>query len=225
MVDFSAMNIEIENSILSSTPSAQLLKTPTMKWTLNFDFSSDPLSSCAQISQFSAALSAIKILSRKRKTASITGDIWNSFSNKTQRTIKKSAMVQEAILEARKLLIKAFLLAKAFKEQSKILDLLEIFREYTETEKVLSASHIVATQVASLETTSWKLKARAKKLAISVQKTPSQPQPQSQNKAQNLTLFFTQLVSQETQQEWTQVMKKEQKIQTQSQAKSTTKTS
>jgi len=63
-------------------------------------------------------------------------------------------MVQEAILEARKLLIKAFLLAKAFKEQSKILDLLEIFREYTETEKVLSASHIVATQVASLETTS-----------------------------------------------------------------------
>lgn len=60
--------------------------------------------------------------------------------------------MQEAIQGARKLLIKAFLLIKAYREQSKILDLLEIFKEYTETEKVLSASRIVATQVANLET-------------------------------------------------------------------------
>lgn len=60
--------------------------------------------------------------------------------------------MQKAIREARKLLIKAFLLIKAYREQSKILDLLEIFKEYTETEKVLSASRIVATQVANLET-------------------------------------------------------------------------
>jgi len=152
-VDSSAMDIEPQSPIFPTTPSAQLLKTPTIGQTLDFDFSSDPLSPGARTNLFSAALSAAKVLSRKREAASSTDNTHNSFSNKSLRTINKPTTAQEVILKVKELLIKASLLVKVNREQSKILDLLKIFREYTETEKVLSASKIVATQVDSLETT------------------------------------------------------------------------
>ena len=43
---------------------------------------------------------------------------------------------KEAILEARDLIIKAAYIAKSYEEQSKILDLLEVFREFTKTRQV-----------------------------------------------------------------------------------------
>jgi len=146
------MDTDIEIPPLPTTPSAQLLGTPTVGRTLDFDFSSDPLSPNAQTNPFSASLHpgppTAKFIPRKRHSEATSSD--DTRANSTR--IQKPKTVQEAIQEARELLIKAFLLIKAYREQSKILDLLEIFKEYTETEKVLFTFKIVATQVTNLET-------------------------------------------------------------------------
>ncbi len=73
-------------------------------------------------------------------------------------------MIQEAIASAKELILKAFLLTKVHSKQLKLLDLLEVFKEYTETKKMQSASKVVATQVASLNITIKKLEARARQL-------------------------------------------------------------
>ena len=97
------------------------------------------------------------------------------YPSKTQKsTHQEPKTVQEAIASARELVIKASLLAKAYGEQSRLLDLLEVFREYTETGKVQSASKVVATQVANLDITTKKLEARARQLAA------PQPVPHTQ---------------------------------------------
>jgi len=88
------------------------------------------------------------------------------YSSKTQRTANQDLKtVQKAIASAKKLVIKASLLTKIYKEQLRLLDLLKIFREFTETEKVQSAFKVVATQIANLNISAKRLKVRAKQLA------------------------------------------------------------
>ena len=57
---------------------------------------------------------------------------------------------REAILKARDLIVYAY--SKTPRDQqSKLLDLLEIFREYTESGNITKASSIITTQIANLE--------------------------------------------------------------------------
>jgi hypothetical protein len=78
------------------------------------------------------------------------------FINKTPGTF---------ILEARDLLIKTTGLTKEYNKQTRLLDLIEIFREYAEKRKVLKTSNIIASQVASLENTTRRMESKTKELA------------------------------------------------------------
>jgi hypothetical protein len=77
------------------------------------------------------------------------------FIDKTPRTL---------ILEAKNLLVKAIGLTKKYDEQTRLLDLIEIFREYAEKGKVLKTSNIIASQVTSLENTTRRIESKAKEL-------------------------------------------------------------
>ena len=50
-------------------------------------------------------------------------------------------------------------------EQSRLLDLIEVFREYTEKGRLYKASNIIATQVANLESATRRIETKAKDLA------------------------------------------------------------
>jgi hypothetical protein len=69
------------------------------------------------------------------------------------------------ILEARDLLIKATSLTKEYDKQTRLLDLIEIFREYAEKRKVLKTSNIIISQIINLENTTWRIESKAKELA------------------------------------------------------------
>ena len=54
-------------------------------------------------------------------------------------------IAREAILLARDLVVQAYSLTQAREEQAKLLDLLEVFREYTERGRIQAALSILAT--------------------------------------------------------------------------------
>lgn len=88
--------------------------------------------------------------------------------NKHQKTYTKPSTAKEAILEARDLIILASSLSQSRDEQTKLLDLLEIFREYTEKGRLTTASNIITSQITHLESATRKIESQAKALA----KTP-----------------------------------------------------
>jgi hypothetical protein len=69
------------------------------------------------------------------------------------------------ILEARNLLIKTAGLTKEYDKQTRLLDLIKIFREYTEKKKVLKTSNIIVLQIASLKNITRRMESKAKELA------------------------------------------------------------
>ena len=166
------MNIEFNSSTLSFTPSAQLSQVPTIGSNFNLNFSSDlttATSSSTQINLFSVSnINLLRPIIKKRVNTT------DRYSSKTQRTANQDLKtVQKAIASAKKLVIKASLLTKIYKEQSRLLNLLKIFREFTETEKVQSAFKVVATQIANLNISAKRLKVKARQLT---KLTQSQPQ-------------------------------------------------
>ena len=81
----------------------------------------------------------------------------------TQPTL--STQAKEVILQARDLIIKALSLTKSYDKQSRLLDLIEGFREYTEKGRLYKALNIIATQVANLESATRKIEIKARDLA------------------------------------------------------------
>jgi hypothetical protein len=79
--------------------------------------------------------------------------------------------IRAKILEARSLILEACSLTKSPNEQSKLLDLLEIFREFTEKGRLHSASTIIASQVANLESATRQIESKARGLAKSTNPT------------------------------------------------------
>ncbi len=66
-------------------------------------------------------------------------------ANKTLRFSQDTnKSLRDLILNARDLIVQAYTLTKARKEQSKLLDLLKVFREYTERGRIQAASSIIA---------------------------------------------------------------------------------
>ena len=72
-------------------------------------------------------------------------------------TQTKKSEIERKILEARDLILGASVIAKGTPEQNDLLDLLEIFREYTEKKKVRQTSSILAKQINNLEKATKKI--------------------------------------------------------------------
>jgi hypothetical protein len=68
----------------------------------------------------------------------------------------------QLVHQARDLLIKACSLCKSHDRQSRLLDLLEVFREYTEFGRIRHISTILASQVANLEKAIQRIESQAK---------------------------------------------------------------
>ncbi|KAF1986689.1 hypothetical protein K402DRAFT_332103 [Aulographum hederae CBS 113979] len=121
---------------------------------------------------------------------------------------------REAILAARDLIVIASQLSHERAEQSSLLNLFQIFREFTEKGQVRYASSIIASQVATLENISKRIDNQTKthkpaKPAQSPQPTPSPQQPVQLQQAKP---SYAQVASPRTgetgKSEWTTVQKK-----------------
>ena len=115
------------------------------------------------------------------------------------------SLSQELVYQARDLLVKACSLTNSRLEQSRLLDLIEIFREYTEKGVIQKTSSILTTQVASLELATKKIESQARKQPIqqTSNNTPTWANIAKQPKANSSDSTTTQKV-----QEWTKVARK-----------------
>ncbi|KAF1982792.1 hypothetical protein K402DRAFT_339830, partial [Aulographum hederae CBS 113979] len=136
---------------------------------------------------------------------------------KTRRPPSKTPDPREAILAARDLIVLASQLTQDRIEQTSILDLLQIFREYTEKGQVRYASSIIASQVASLENISRRIDSKTKIQKPSQPVKPAQPTQspfpsQRPIQPQQTKASYAQMASPRTGEtgkaEWTTVQKK-----------------
>jgi hypothetical protein len=82
------------------------------------------------------------------------------------------------VLEARDLLVKAYSATRNRERQTRLLDLLEIFREYTEHGRTKNTSFILASQVANLEAATRKIEYQARQTAKpAINKAPASANP------------------------------------------------
>lgn len=107
---------------------------------------------------------------------------------------------QELVLQARDLLIKAYSATSSRIEQTKLLDLIEVFREFTEYGKITKTSAILATQVANLEQATRKIEKQASIPKPNWAKVAQLPQNSTQTPAEMQKV-----------QDWTQVGNKPKK--------------
>lgn len=146
----------------TTSPVLPGLNVPTQS-TFNaslFNFQSNPFVTQPSEAELSAQTHRQPSQNRKR---GLSTSLFNQ--NKHQRTYLKPLSAKEAILEARDLIVMASTMTTSRDEQTKLLDLLEIFREYTEKGRLTAASNIITTQITNLETASRKIETHAKTLA------------------------------------------------------------
>jgi hypothetical protein len=129
---------------------------------INFSYSSDPFTQNTLIPKQNLHAKTPYDPIRKRP---LEGYIASEYYYGTKRTYFIDKTPGTLILETRDLLIKTVGLTKEYDKQTKLLDLIEIFREYTEKRKVLKTSNIIASQITSLENTTRRIESKAKELA------------------------------------------------------------
>jgi hypothetical protein len=95
----------------------------------------------------------------------LEGHVASEYYYRTKRIYFIDKTPGTFILEARDLLVKAAGLTKEYNEQTRLLDLIEIFREYAEKGKVLKTSNIIVSQIISLENTTRRIESKTKELA------------------------------------------------------------
>jgi hypothetical protein len=95
----------------------------------------------------------------------LEGHIASEYHHGTKRTYFIDKTPGTFILEARDLLVKATSLTKEYDKQTRLLDLIEIFREYAEKGKVLKTSNIIISQIISFENITWRMESKTKELA------------------------------------------------------------
>ena len=129
--------------------------------------SSDPLNGNSPFN-FTPIQSASQSRFRKR-----TANFANSLIDSQPRTSNLGSDNETTvlILQARDLIVKAYSTTQNRSIQARLLDLLEVFREYTEKGQIQNVSTILATQVANLEQTSRKIELQAKTQALGPKKT------------------------------------------------------
>ena len=151
----SAMDIEPSSPVL---PTIHLPEPPTSTEQRNesFLFSTDPLQG-PENSQSTGHISAL--FPRKRSAGQYLAE-----PQKPNRPVY-GGQTKDLILQARSLIIKASTTASTHTEQTSLLDLLEVFRDYTENGRVKTSASILATQVASLEYSTRTIGTKANQLA------------------------------------------------------------
>ena len=173
---------ELPNRAPSPTLPTRLPTAPTIAPFI-VDLSSDPLGGSTPFSSdFSLDLAASgsfdfsRIPNRKRPCPPRDD---HAPQPKEPRVLANQTptLAREAILLARDLVVKAYSLTQAREEQAKLLDLLEVFREYIERGRIQAASSILATQVANLEVASQKIETKARALANTTPSTRPSTKP------------------------------------------------
>jgi hypothetical protein len=177
---------------------------------INFSYSSNPLTQDIPIPKQNLHAKTPYDPTRKRP---LEGHVASEYYHRTKRTYFIDKTPGTLILEARDLLVKAAGLTKEYDKQTRLLDLIEIFREYAEKEKVLKTSNIIASQVASLENTTRRMESKAKELvqtapknrtiaqiaSIDPKSTPIGPKPEEwtlvEKKKQHQTSKTTKITS------------------------------
>jgi hypothetical protein len=95
----------------------------------------------------------------------LEGHIASEYYYRTKRIYFINKTPGTLILETRDLLVKTAGLTKKYDEQTRLLDLIEIFKEYAGKKKVLKTSNIIVSQITSLENTTRRIESKAKELA------------------------------------------------------------
>lgn len=169
--------MEIEQSSLT-LPTIEL-PTHTTTTTLpneSFLFSSDPLHGTEN---FQSTDQSEALYSRKR---TFPGQHLAEPHKLQKPVFAFGNQSKDLVLQARDLIVKASAAATTHTEQSSLLDLLEVFRDFTENGRVKTASTILATQVASLETTTRNMTRKAQQLAtVASNSLASAAKPNSPN--------------------------------------------
>jgi hypothetical protein len=89
------------------------------------------------------------------KKRPLEGYVASEYYYRTKRIYFIDKTPGTLILETKDLLVKTVGLTKEYNKQTRLLDLIEIFREYAEKGKVLKTSNIIVLQVTSLENITW----------------------------------------------------------------------
>ena len=155
-------------------PTNEAYKARRQAWLREIDLNSDPLGENTPFRATNAA-SANEAQGHQKREPS--GPIDNDHIDKTPRideTIDDPSL--RLILEARDLLIRAYTVTQTRDKQARILDLLEIFREYTEQGRIRYTSTILASQVANLEQIARKIENQTRQQVKNLQNAPKQPQ-------------------------------------------------
>jgi hypothetical protein len=138
---------------------------PTSQFT--FDLSSDPIAIAVP-----TALASGHSASPHRPNRLIRKRVPNSPPPGPQRNDKAPRgqsqdheyTAKSAILEARDLIVLASTLATSRDEQTRLLDLLEVFWEYTKKGLLYEASSIISSQIANLETATRQIETKVRDL-------------------------------------------------------------
>jgi hypothetical protein len=161
-------------SILNTAPTDEIQALPkpinaVPASQFTFDLSSDPTAIAvptAPASGHSASPHRLNRLIRKRVPNSPPpGPQRNDKAPRGQSQAQDHEYTaKSAILEARDLMVLASTLATSRDEQTRLLDLLEVFREYTEKGLLYKASSIISSQIANLETATRQIETKARDL-------------------------------------------------------------
>jgi hypothetical protein len=164
-----------------------------------------------QVKKFSNTTHRFTLNPNKKRRASTSSPSLRNRLQTPQNEETSSQSYKELILKARELVTEASLKAPTYEEKSQILDLLEVFRDYTERGRISNFSKIIGSQVSNLEQATRKIERIAKAppkptpiatIAIPetqpVQKPPSLAQIASQGAIQTTS----------TPQEWKLVQKR-----------------
>src|SRR6267154_498831 len=162
-----------------------------------FDLATNPISSDELAAPFpqpnsasTARLSRLQNgLKRGPSSSDIDSDIDKEYQNHGNHHQYQNQASNEAkllIRQARSLIVKAISITPSYDQQSRLLDLVEIFREYTEFGRIRYTSTLLASQVANLENATKRIKLQAKTQAKTTSAKPtwakiaSQEPPQSE---------------------------------------------
>lgn len=172
-------DLEMGDSDLESTPSQARIKPANAASAKStFDLSSDPITSADFHPNFrphSGQAAATLLCHTKRPISKRQLQLPTNFHPAKEPRLSSSTScksARDAILQARDLLVEAYSLTDSRDEQSKLLDLLEVFREFTEKGALSKASSIITSQIAHLETATRSIENKTRALAqVSVSAT------------------------------------------------------
>jgi hypothetical protein len=91
------------------------------------------------------------------RKCSLESHVASEYYYKTKRIYFIDKTPRTLILKTKDLLVKTTNLTKEYNKQTRLLDLIKIFREYAEKRKVLKTSNIIVSQVVSLENTTRRI--------------------------------------------------------------------